>query len=230
MNTKATFATILFVALLFLSSSVLANERPTRFGFLGGLNIAGVWGNEAGGSGTRSASIGGIALLLPTGSNSSIRMEVLLSQKGTEATFYDPFSDQFITARGNVDYIELPFLFDVQLSEPGSSGVHFFTGPAVSIPLSSTVELGTTSFDVSNMRNPDVGLIVGSGLVLGSGRSQFTLDVRYNLGLTQLFDNRTADQAVADLSAGEVPVVWPDTGEGVQFKNAVLSFTVGVLF
>lgn len=226
-----TLSIMLLIAALALTASSYASDRSTRFGVVGGMNIAGVWGNEAGDTGTRSASMGGVALLFPTGSNASFRIEALYSQKGTEASIYDPFSDQFITARGNVDYIEIPLMFDVQLSEAGSSGAHFFGGPTVSFPLKATIEIGQTSFDVSNIKNPDFGMTFGSGLVLGNGGgSQFTLDVRYNLGLTQIFESRTANQAIADLDAGEVPVVWPDTGEGVQFKNAVLSFTVGVLF
>jgi len=224
-----TMTAILFILTLGLSAVSRAETHP-RFGLAGGLNIAKVWGNEAGGTGTHSGGIGGILMYFPMGNTAAFRPEFIFSQKGTEADFYDPYSDSYQRVVGAIDYVEIPLLFDVSFTSSPGSHPYIIMGPALAVPIKAQIKFGDQAVDVSNVRNLDFGFIGGLGIAFGGKERHFMIETRYNLGLNQIFDDRTLDQAVQDVAQGELPVVWPDTGRGLQYKNAVLSFMVGVMF
>lgn len=215
-------AAILVVALMAGTTSA---EQRGRFGLISGLNIAKVWGNEAGGAGQRTGGSFGCFFMVPIAQSVYFRPEFLYSQKGTQSTIY--FDGDPIDVRGKVDYIEAPLLFDVVIPTSGAVSPHILIGPSIAYNVLARVEGRNTSFDVSNISSTDVGLVLGGGLAFGSSKSLFFVDVRYTLGLTQIFQDLSPGDVIPD---GEIAVAWPDSGRGLQYKNAVFSAMVGLAF
>lgn len=217
-----TAAIILAVALLAGSASA---EPRGRFGLISGLNIASVWGNEAGGAGQRTAGSYGCFLMIPVSQSVYFRPEFLYSQKGTQSTIY--FDGDPIDVRGKVDYIEVPLLFDAVFPTGSSVSPHITVGPSIAYNVLAKVESANYTFDVSNVSSTDVSLVLGGGLAFGSSRSLFFVDIRYTLGLTQIFQDLSPGETIPQ---GEIAVAWPETGRGLQYKNAVFSAMVGLAF
>lgn len=224
LKTAGLLTAALVLALVLLAESTSA-EPKGRFGLISGLNIASVWGNEAGGAGQRTAGSYGCFLMIPVSQSVYFRPEFLYSQKGTQSTIY--FDGEPIDVRGKVDYIEVPLLFDVVFPTNASVSPHITVGPSFAYNVLAKVEGANTSFDVSNVASTDVGLVLGGGLAFGSQKSLFFVDVRYTLGLTQIFKDLGPGDVIPP---GEIAVAWPETGRGLQYKNAVFSAMVGLAF
>lgn len=211
---------------LLLASPVFAIER--QFGLIGGLNIAGVWGNEAGDTGFRNGAMAGLVMTRKMSDNVRFRSEITYTQKGTEADIFTGSTVE--TVRGELEYIEIPLLLDISFTNADGGAPYVFMGPAVAYNLSARIQSNGSTVDVSNINKTDIGFLGGFGLGFGSEKRAFFIEMRYELGLTQLFSDVTAAEAANALNNGELPVAWPDNGQGVQFNNAVLTFNAGFMF
>jgi hypothetical protein len=209
LKTAGSLTAALILAVILLAGSTSAEPRG-RFGIISGLNIAGSYG---------------CFLMIPVSQSVYFRPEFLYSQKGTQSTIY--FDGDPIEVRGKVDYIEVPVLFDVVFPTNSSVSPHITVGPSFAYNVLAKVEGANTSFDVSNIASSDVGLVLGGGLAFGSSKSLFFVDVRYTLGLTRIFKDLGPGDVIPP---GEIAVAWPETGRGLQYKNAVFSAMVGLAF
>ena len=219
-----------YLLMVLIGTTTLATHAHAerQVGVIGGFNVAGVWGNEAGGTGYRNGGMTGLVFLRRISDNTFLRAEVAYSQKGTEADLYT--GEGYETVTGELEYIDIPLLLEISLA-PGKDGSpYFLMGPMTSINLSAKATVAGNKVDVSNVNKTDFSIVGGFGLGFGAPKRSFMIEMRYALGLFQIFKDVTANEAAAALNRGEIPIAWPDTGRGLEYNNAVLSFTVGMMF
>ncbi|WP_073572340.1 porin family protein [Algoriphagus zhangzhouensis] len=108
---------------------------------------------------------------------------VYYSVKGTQA-------DNAINSRAILNYVDVPLLFRLKAGD----GFNVFAGPQLSFLANSKFEgdLGdsTFSFETENVRNTDVGIVVGLGYNLPHG---LNIQGSYDYGMTTVFKDSDAD-------------------------------------
>lgn len=107
-----------------------------------------------------------------------------------------------------LDYIELPLLFVVNVGTDSPVRPRFYAGPQVAFEASCSLvgTDGSTSVDVDcdsnaleeidefETKSTDFSVLFGGGLEVEAGPGVLTFDGRYDLGLTNINDSLGADQ------------------------------------
>lgn len=194
------------IAAIMVSVACLAIPREVsgqyfRLGIRGGLNFA-TWGGadvndfEAaiGGSvTTRTGLTAGGFVSLPLGGRVSLEPELLYISKG--ATIESGGN----SATLNMGYVEVPVLFVMTPGVQGSVRPAIFLGGAIAFKTSCNVSGGGSSDSCSNQgldtKSTDYGVVFGGQLGFGLGTGGLQVDVRYNLGLGEVF-NATPSVAI----------------------------------
>jgi opacity protein-like surface antigen len=110
-------------------------------------------------------------------------------------------------------YLEIPVLAKLQFGS-GSTKPFLLAGPAISLLMSSDMELLGQSVDIKDLtKSTDLGFVFGGGVVFPVGNGKVTLDGRYTLGLSNIVDLPI-----------DIPLV------DVDIKNTNLSFMLGYAF
>lgn len=169
-------------------SNRTANDRATTIGVLGGLNLATLGGADADGFESKPGILlGGYASFGIT-KNFAIETGALYSQRGAK------FSDQGVTLKFKLDYVEVPLLLSARF--PGEGGVtpFFSGGPAFAFKAScgfsvtgSGTSVGTGCRAVEDeleigIKSADAGLVGAAGVDVKSLR----IALRYFLGLSTI--------------------------------------------
>lgn len=205
-------------------------QLPLRIGLKGGLNLANVEGDDAGAWGSRQGIVAGIFASLKLPAGLSLQPELLYAQKGAKGTLHG--DSVTVTATLKTVYIEIPVLLKYALSSKGPVSPCLFVGPAFAFSKSSKTELEVSvlglplSGDVNNYneKSADLGFVLGGSLDFSAGRSLLTLDVRYTLGTSTMWDKvklPVPDDQLAYIDA---------SGGPANMKNAVFSLTAGLMF
>ena len=150
---------------------------------------------------SRTGLVAGIFGFVKLGQAFALQAEGLYSQQGFQA------SDAGETLTLKMDYFQVPLLAKIMVPTTGSVAPNFFLGPVVSFEAScnlaaddgqgNSLELDCDDplVDLSERKKTDFGLIGGVGLDIISGALLFGVEVRYNLGLTNLDDSGDGDTA-----------------------------------
>ncbi len=199
-----TVNTVIYVGLLVLmfTSVGIAGEKAS-YGLKAGLSVATVDGDlqpyVVSSESRYCMAIGGFATMHQFG-NFYLQPEVLYVEKGARGTFSN---NAFLTLK--LTYIEIPFLLKYKLFGSRKSGLGIYAGPAANLLLSS--KLGNYDTKSYTMKI-DGCVVVGGSFDIPSGTGYFSIDGRYNIGLT------TIDDSDYDL----------------DIKNRVFSLTIGYAF
>ena len=198
------------VAILTLSHGPV-HAQAVKFGLKGGWNIANMHVSGVDLEGELSSITGycaggfvsvGVAEML------AIQPEIFYTRKGAQYEQEGP--DVFATWTMNYDYLEVPVLAKLSMPTRGAIKPNLFAGPYMAFHVGAEAKIEwngqTMEEDIEDVRDPDVGLVVGAGVDLGTG--SLTADARYVLGLT-------------DIS--------PEAEEGNMY-NRVISFMLGFSF
>lgn len=183
--------------LILLAGQALAG--PLGKGIKAGISYSKVTNDNVGDSGHKAGVAAGISIsynLLP---GISLQPELLYVQQGGrwDINILDGGS---IVGNGeltwNLNYLQVPVLARVSLPVVGAFLPTLIAGPALSIKTASTYEIEeggslVSSGDVEDLASSDLSLIVGAGFKVGAGPAGFVVDVRYNLGRTNLNDTDT---------------------------------------
>ena len=225
--------------LMALVTSVLAMSAgaqvPIKFGVKGGFNSATVTGDDAEGYESRSGFVGGVFARLSLGGPVGLQAELLLAAKGAKRTFVDDLTSLTVDMTLKADYFEIPVLLRYSFKGQGPAGLNLYGGPVFAFSRLSKTEISTSvlgfsaggELDNYNEKSTDLGLALGVGVDLSMARSLLVLDVRYTVGLQNMWD----DVVVADLPSDLIPLtLYADSGEAYKMKNSVISFTVGFMF
>jgi hypothetical protein len=205
-------STLLFVFIL--AGGITATtqaQSPLSFGLKAGLNIADISGPDSD-SDTRTGLTGGLAVyldlpVLPIGIESGL----YYSQKGSSYSDSDEFGDFDETLK--LDYIEVPILARINFPTPGPIGPHLVAGPYIGFNINAQAEGTEDGFsydeDISDLiSSTDIGLMLGAGLDFSLGVTALNAQVRYSIGLTNVYDFDMDD----------------------TYRNSVFSLVVGINF
>jgi hypothetical protein len=204
--------TIFSVLLILLGASSIsqAQDQESKAGIRGSVNFSNWYTDELNDNNVKLGFGAGIFYRAYLADNFSIQPEIGFSQKGSTFTY-----DNFLASgevRGILNYVEVPVLFNVHLTD----NLHVGAGPYVGTLISASAKAvdddgsvdGEEAFDRDNFTTFDYGFSADAGIDFES----VTIGARYNLGLQD--------------------VEW-DTGLGPTpnlGKNSVLQFYVGFMF
>lgn len=183
--------TVAFV-FMFVVTNVSA-QGLTAKGFLGGINMANVYGDDVEMEGIKPSNQMGFAagafLVYNFGENLGIRPEVLYSQKGAK---YEE-GEAKVTLK--VDYLEIPILIQFAIPTEGSLKPILLAGPYVGIKMSAktVMEIGDQSSEEDmgdEVKSTDFGLMFGAGVVFSD---RFEISARYSMGFTSIPDVEIED-------------------------------------
>lgn len=219
---KRVFSTLLTLAtvLLLLPSIVPAQDQlEMEKGLMVGINFSNFKGDDSDSLETKTGVAGGGFVRFNVSPSVAIQPELLYSMKGAE------FSELGVNFRLKLTYLEIPVLLRFTIPTEGNVAPALFAGPSVAFNISSKISADSAGIsadvDIDNARSVDFGLVLGGAVTVGSGNAKFFIEGRYNLGLTNAYEDVDSPGLfdLVDL-AGNAP----------DLKNSGFMIMVGVSF
>ncbi len=206
---KNLLITLLAVALAFVfvfPNSSSAQGLAAK-GFIAGLNLANVTGDDADFPGiSPSNSMGftaGAFLVYNFSENLGIRPEVHYSQKGAK---WEEGGDK-VTAK--VVYVDVPVLLQFAIPTEGGIKPILLAGPYVAFNMSAKLVYDVEGADIpdedikDDVKSMDYGIMFGAGVVISD---MLEITARYGMGLTSIDDSE----------------------DEMDMKNKIIQFTAGI--
>jgi hypothetical protein len=163
---------------LFAGISFATAHAQVQFGVKGGFNFATQTGSDAGDSKMLLNLNAGAFLKLGVVPGFAIQPELVYSGQGAH---YDVPGEDI---NYHANYLNIPILFKWS----HRSGPYFETGPQIGFLLSAHRKEGGDSFDEKEAyRSSDFAWVFGVGYKIP--RSPVGIDLRYNIGLSNIEDN-----------------------------------------
>ncbi|WP_109300839.1 porin family protein [Aquimarina sp. AU474] len=192
---------LVFVVLASVSFVAKAQEESIRFGAKAGVNFATVKGDSQNVDSRTGFHVGALAEI-PITEKFAFQPELLYSSQGTQIDVTD------FESKTKLDYLNIPLMAKYYVAQ----GLSLQAGPQIGFLLSANAEGEDSgqSFDQDlkdELSSFDFGLNFGAGYQLDMG---VFFDARYNLGISNVFDE--------------------DTAEGDNVQNSVFQFSVGYKF
>ena len=198
------------LALGFMSiTGIQAQEKTASYGFKGGLNFSNLYSDKVDDNNVLTGFNAGLYAKFPITNSIAIQPEISYTTKGAELVYNNAFVQG--TAKFNVNYIEVPVLLVMNISD--NFNVH--VGPYAAYMVSgkttndSNIFSSQTELDTNDFNKFDAGIAGGLGIDL----DVLNFGVRYNYGLTNVGKER---------NYGGTNYTFPDA------KNSVLSVYVGL--
>lgn len=179
---------LISLSFLMLSMNYLSSQaqetKISQFGIKGGLNLSNLYTKDASNTDMIAGFNVGVFSKMPVTNFIAFQPELYLTTKGASVTYNNLLVDG--TANFNLTYLELPFLFVVNVTPL----VNIQFGPYVAYLLDGKVtnkaNVNLFNFEqninVNDYNRIDAGLALGAGLDVGT----VTMGARYNLGLTKV--------------------------------------------
>lgn len=177
------------VLVLLLASGTAAMAQNKGAGFKIGVNFAELnvdTGDVDFSLDRRTGLIAGIFYQLPIAPHVSIQPEFFYSQKGAKIT------EDGVEGTLKLDYFDVPVLLKYDSTTAGNSPFNLFAGPSFGFRHRARAKdaLGLADEDIrEDIERIDVGLVFGAGIEV----RYFILDGRYQMGLSTVNKNDTAD-------------------------------------
>jgi hypothetical protein len=180
---------VLFVATISLCSFLL-NAQSTSFGIKGGLNVANLNVESSSNPDSKlSFNLGALAHV-HLSENFAVQPELYYSGQGAKQTIS---GTEYKT---NLGYINLPVLLQFMFG----TGFRLESGPQVGFLISAKSKSGSSDIDIKDqLKKIDFSWGFGAGYVTTAG---FGIDLRYNLGLSDIDDSGTGKVTNRVFSAG----------------------------
>ena len=158
----------------------------------------------------RAGFLAGVSFSPPIRDAFSMQVEALVTQKGSIVDDFDGFGTDL---EARINYLEIPVLGRYTFGLNDRASLHLLAGPAFSIRLSDTQELGDIELeegDKIDVAGFDFGFVVGGAFEVVQ---KWTIDLRYTWGLSNV--NGGSALFPSDI---------------VEAKNRTFSFSVGYRF
>jgi hypothetical protein len=183
-------------------------------GLKAGLNMADAYGDDAEGADSRRGLIIGGFIGYRFTDFLSMQNEIYFTMKGSEGR-HPLFFGGTRDVRIRLAYIEVPILLKFHLPLSGRMVPNIFTGPAFAIMVynNADYEYDGRIYDIAIDRyveSTDIGIILGGGVDIETGRGSVVIEARYEWGLV----NVPKETSYMDL----------------DLKNSTLSFMIGYAF
>lgn len=195
---------VLVIAMLIMSTTFISAQEYVYFGVKGGVNFSSFSGDgyeSFEDPKERTAYHLGLLAEIPLGERFSIQPEVLYSAQGYDIASLDDADD----IEFQLDYINVPILAKFYLFNRFS----IEAGPQIGFLVNEEVDFnpgddgGDVNLDDDQFKSVDFGVGLGASYKI----SNFFISGRYNLGLSDIYDQ-----------------------EGVDAKNSVIQAGVGIMF
>ena len=203
---------------LFISGLALVNaqsdSKDVQLGIKGGLNSSTISGDDFGDLDSRTSFNAGLVAEIPLTERLSFQPEVLYSGQGFDVREID--QDNILDTDENIeyqlDYIQVPLLLKAYIVK----GLSVEAGPQFGFKIHEEFDYQPNSdggdieidSDDSYVKDFDTSIALGAAYKFDNG---FFLSGRYNLGVTDIFEDGTPF-------------------EGVDAKNNVWQFGIGFMF
>ncbi len=180
-----------------------------QIGAVAGVNVFTFGGSDASGVTSRTAFYGGVALTVPLGASAFLEPQVVYSAEGAKTTVNDSTLGT-IERTFKLGYIEVPILFGFNFGRAGGTRPHLYAGPAVGINVGCDMEAAAEGITVTSscsdagvtVKTIDLGVTGGGGVTFPVGRGTISIDARYTLGLTDVFDGPNMKNQGFSVGAG----------------------------
>ncbi len=187
---------VFLVALLMLGLVTMPARAGIHFGLKGGLSLANIKSDPPTFEGfewkTKQGIAGGASLEIGLIKGFSLQPEILYVQKGAKITANIEGID--ITLKANIDYIEIPLLLKYNLISGGLTIPSVYAGPFIGFNRKAEFVISAPGYpeereDIKDdIKSTEYGLVFGVGLTQKLGLFRVTLDARYDLGLSNIFE------------------------------------------
>ena len=234
---KQTLPAMLVTALLLCVAGPAAAETKWEVGFLGGINVSKLTGDDTGASlfvedagqevrisgdirDTSLGFVGGVAITAMFNERFGLQTGALFSQKGGEGKISGEFDDGGggftivnVDIAIDLNYMEVPLLALVALPVGEESMLRLVAGPSFAFNTSANLELSaggqSSSDDFSDeVTGVDIGGALGLGLAVPVNEVTLTMDGRWTFGFNSIDDTNAAVET--------------------DIKNSAFAFAVGV--
>ncbi|WP_417857150.1 porin family protein [Xanthomarina gelatinilytica] len=208
---------ILITGLFIFSTTLLhaqADSKAIQLGVKGGVNSTKITGDDIDDVKSRTSFNVGLLAEIPITERFSLQPEVMYSGQGFDVKEID--QDNIFDTNENIeyqlDYIQVPVLLKAYLVK----GLSIEAGPQFGFKIHEELDFQPNNDggdieineDDSYVKDFDAGLVLGAAYKFDNG---FFVNGRYNMGLTNIFEDNTIF-------------------ENVDAKNAVWQFGVGFMF
>ncbi|MGB4704314.1 MAG: porin family protein [Candidatus Saccharicenans sp.] len=187
---------VFLVALLMLGLVTMPARAGIHFGLKGGLSLANIKSDPPTFEGfewkTKQGIAGGASLEIGLIKGFSLQPEILYVQKGAKITANIEGID--ITLKANIDYIEIPLLLKYNLISGGLTIPSVYAGPFIGFNRKAEFVISAPGYpeereDIKDeIKSTEYGLVFGVGLTQKLGLFRVTLDARYDLGLSNIYE------------------------------------------
>jgi hypothetical protein len=177
---------LLLTAGVSTASAQVSVGPSVSFGVLAGANFAKV--SDAGdGINSRTGFVGGLSADFHLPAHFGIEIDGLYSQQGAKGNI----GDSEVTI--HVDYVQVPVLLRYQFPTGTPVRPFIVLGPQVGFRVKCEATSGSESasckdFAGVNAKSTDFSGTAGAGLGFKLGKSELSVQGRYNLGFTKIFD------------------------------------------
>lgn len=208
---------MLILCTLLLSVAVKAQPQKPKLGVKAGLNISSLTFDEDElNSSSKTGFIAGLMAEIPLAKNFSIQPELLYSQQGTKASFYDPeVTNSRFESTIKLSYLNIPVMLKYFIA----NGVSLQAGPQIGILLKSSNQYQDNFLGYDHHENfnlSDYATAIDTGVNFGLGyqfQNKFYADVRYTLSYSNVFKNGDANYFITN-----------------DMKNRVFQISIGYFF
>ncbi len=141
----------------------------------------------------------------------SVQLNMLYMQKGASLKV-EGGEDVY-----SVKYLEFPVLAKLSFAMAPTVSYHLYGGPAFALKLSETIPGSDDTAPLQDaFKSTDLGVAVGAGFSVATGKGAINIGARYTLGLSNVYTDNNTD-IDDDKFTGEVG------GEEPELKNKVFA-------
>jgi hypothetical protein len=167
---------------VFAINGIQAQDRVASYGFKGGLNFSNLYTKNVDDNNVLTGFNAGLYAKFPITNSVAIQPEISYTTKGAELIYNNVFAQG--TAKFNINYIEVPILLVMNVTENFNIHVGPYAAYMVSGKTSNDSNFGESQreLDTNDFNKFDAGLAGGLGIDLDA----LNFGVRYNYGLTKI--------------------------------------------
>lgn len=180
-------------------------KEPLTWGLKAGVNVSDFYGDDADGSDVRTGFSGGLLFNYRFHKYWALQPEVLFSTKG--ADLESGLTGENGSTEYELGYLNIPVLAKFYIPTGSTVQPNLYAGPDVGFKLYGDAD----NSDIGDqLKDAEFGIAFGAGLDfnLGSDPTNFIrtvgLDLRYTLGLTDIFDTPEEPEARNSVFLGAI--------------------------
>lgn len=188
------------LAAVMLAAALPASAVQVVGGFKGGWTLTDIGGDTAAEVSSTSAGVIGGILGWEINPWFTAQIEPVFIQKGAELENFD-FGE--FASLIKLDYFEIPLLAKFRYTHPAGThqGPFGVVGPVFSINTRAALSVAGGDENIADhVRNAAFGLAFGGGYDIGTGNAVTTIDARYVVDFTEIFESDTPNpETTSDL-------------------------------